>query len=153
MLAHRLVKAAHVGSALNGEGARRVGGRWNPPGLALVYCASSLSLAVLEMLVHVDLRDLPDDLWALRLEVPDELAMGRWQPAALPERWRQEAGKPALQALGGAWLKAGAEAVLLVPSVIIPSEANLLIHPGHPEAARIRVVGQEPFTMDSRLLT
>ena len=90
---------------------------------------------------------------AIRVEIPDDLATGRWQPSDLPEGWRQEEARPALQSLGSAWLKSGSEAVLLVPSVIIPSEPNLLIHPGHPDAARIRVLGQEPFTLDPRLTT
>jgi RES domain-containing protein len=45
----------------------------------------------------------------------------------------------------------GSTAVLLVPSVVIPAEANVLINPRHPEAARIRVAGLAPFTLDPRL--
>ncbi|WP_367268713.1 RES domain-containing protein, partial [uncultured Sphingomonas sp.] len=35
MIVHRLCKAAHA--ALDGEGARMWGGRWNSPGRAMVY--------------------------------------------------------------------------------------------------------------------
>jgi hypothetical protein len=35
--------------------------------------------------------------------------------------------------------------------VIVPSEVNVLINPAHPDAARILVVGRNPFTLDPRL--
>jgi len=42
-------------------GAVRRGGRWNSPGIAVLYAASSLSLACLEILVHVrDAENLPE---------------------------------------------------------------------------------------------
>src|SRR5580704_8576786 len=43
------------------EGALRRGGRWNSPGVAVLYAASSLSLACLEILVHVrDVENIPE---------------------------------------------------------------------------------------------
>ena len=151
MLAFRLVKARHAATALDGEGARRVGGRWNAPGVPVVYAASSLSLAVLELLVHADPGDLPDDLMAVHLEIPEDVAMGRRLPPDLPPGWRRDAGKAALRALGAQWLRAGMEAVLLVPSVIVPAELNVLVNPRHPAAARIKVKALEPFGLDPRL--
>ena len=62
MIVYRLCKAVY--SALDGEGARLWGGRWNSAGRPMVYAAASPSLAVLEVLVHLDLPAelLPDDL-------------------------------------------------------------------------------------------
>jgi len=151
MLAFRLVKARHAATALDGEGARRVGGRWNAPGLPVAYCASSLSLAVLELLVHVDPAAVPEDLVAIRIEIPDGLPLRRLLPAELPDDWRRESGRGRLRALGAAWLGARREAVLAVPSVIVPGETNLLVNPRHPDAARIRMLAPEPFTLDARL--
>jgi len=148
---YRLVKARHSATALDGEGARRVGGRWNAPGIPLAYGASSLSLAVLELLVHADPGDVPDDLAALRFEIPGDVAMSRWLPAELPADWRKDTGKAALRSLGAQWLMAGVTGVLLVPSVIVPVEMNVLVNPRHPDAARIRLSGQEPFPLDPRL--
>ena len=37
---------------LDGEGARRLGGRWNSPERVVVYMADSISLAVLENLLE-----------------------------------------------------------------------------------------------------
>ncbi|MBI3516115.1 MAG: hypothetical protein HY060_18950 [Proteobacteria bacterium] len=54
-----------------------------------------------------------------------------------------------------AWLDAVSEAVLVVPSVIIPISAtpdrNYLINHRHPDAARITIVDDYPFSLDPRL--
>jgi RES domain-containing protein len=60
-------------------------------------------------------------------------------------------GRAGLRALGLRWLQEAASAVLVVPSVIVPEEDNLLVNPGHPDAARIRIAGQRPFHLDARL--
>ena len=148
---HRLVKARHAASPLDGEGARRAGGRWNPKGMAMAYGSSTLSLAVLELLVHLDPAAIPDDLIAIEADVPDSLSVLQWLPTELAAGWRKETSLPGLQTLGGGWLKAAPSPVLLVPSVIVPSEANILINPAHPDAARIIVVARAPFSLDPRL--
>ena len=42
--AWRIVKQKHSRSAFSGEGARRFGGRWNSPGVSMVYLAHRRSL-------------------------------------------------------------------------------------------------------------
>jgi RES domain-containing protein len=111
-----------------------------------------MSLAGQELLVHVDPSDVPDDLVAIHCEIPDAMATGRLPAADLPDDWRQDTGKAALRALGMAWIQARASAVLIVPSVIVPAEANILVNPRHPDAARLKVVLKEAFRLDSRLL-
>ncbi len=71
MLAWRLCRAPFAD--LSGEGARRLGGRWNTPGRPLVYAASSAALAVLEVRVHLDLPPelLPSDYVLLAIDLDD----------------------------------------------------------------------------------
>ena len=78
----RIARRAQV--ALDGEGARLYGGRWNSAGTAVVYAASHLSLAALEYLVHIDPDDAPDDLVALRLSVPGNARISPRGVAATP---------------------------------------------------------------------
>jgi RES domain-containing protein len=151
MRIHRLVKARHAASPLDGEGARRAGGRWNPKGLPMVYGSATLALAALELLVHLDPAAIPDDLIAIEVEIPESLSIPQWLPADLPAGWRTDAALPVLQARGADWIRTAPSGVLLVPSVIVPSEVNVLINPAHPDAARILVVGRNPFTLDPRL--
>ncbi|CAN7562145.1 RES family NAD+ phosphorylase [Phenylobacterium sp. LjRoot219] len=143
MKVYRLARAPFA--ALDGEGARLYGGRWNTAGRALVYAAASPSLAVLEILVHLDLPPelVPDDYRLLTIEVPDELPLARLQ--TIP------AEPTACRDAGDAFLRDGQRVALSVPSVVVPQERNLLINPVHPLAGRIRTTGNEPFAIDARL--
>jgi RES domain-containing protein len=139
---------AHVWS---GEGARLYGGRWNEPGTAVVYLSEHLSLAALEVLVHLDPSDAPDGWTAWSAEVPD--ADITWLPAAdLPPDWRTEAVPGACAALGTAWAAELRSPVLAVPSALVPREHNLVLNPRHPDAARVARGAPEGFAFDPRLL-
>jgi len=49
----RIVKTRFVQQAFDGEGARLYGGRWNSPGVKMIYTSESLALAALEILAHL----------------------------------------------------------------------------------------------------
>jgi RES domain-containing protein len=139
----RLSKAAFT--APDGEGARLYGGRWNSPGRPMVYAAASPSLAVLEVMVHLDLPAdlLPDDYRMLQVELPD---------AAPVERLPATPTDPIeCAALGDAFLARGAALTLLVPSIVVPMECNALVNPLHPAMRDVRIAADEPFGFDSRL--
>ena len=58
MTAWRIAKQKHQSTGLSGEGARIYGGRWNPIGTPVIYAAESLSLATLEIIVHLEREQL-----------------------------------------------------------------------------------------------
>jgi len=150
MLLHRLARRVHT--SLDGEGARLYGGRWNSPGIPVVYAASHLSLAALEALAHADPDTVPTDLVAIAIEVPDELPVARMDVDALPADWREVPDHPACRELGDAWARAGEAALLAVPSAVVPEETNWLLNPRHPGHARVRAVRVVPFSFDPRLV-
>ncbi len=137
--------------AFDGEGARRYPGRWNAKGVPMVYCASSLSLAALEMFVHLDPDDLPDDVVSIQAEVPDELLADVVDPKSLPGGWSRTPGPTALRDLGSQWVRSSRGVALVVPSAVIPRERNVLLNPKHADFARIRVQAPERFTFDPRM--
>ena len=55
MRVYRLVKARFGQVAFDGAGAgaKTYGGRWNSPGVAMLYTSDSVALATLELLVHL----------------------------------------------------------------------------------------------------
>lgn len=127
-------------SAFDGEGARRYGGRWNHVGVPAVYTAAHLSLAVLEILVHVSAEDdLPADLVAIAADLPGDLGIDRMGVDELPSDWRRTPAPPTLAERGTAWLTASRTAVLAVPSAVIPGETNYILNPAHPDFRRIVV--------------
>lgn len=85
MLVWRITREAC--QALDGEGARLNGGGWNSEGVAVVYTSATLALAALEYLVHVDPEDVPEDLVAVQIQIPEGLPEERIQPDGLPGDW------------------------------------------------------------------
>ncbi len=145
MRVYRVCKA--VDSDLSGEGARLYGGRWNNPGLAIVYTASSLSLAILETRVH--LRRLPIDYISLTIEIPDaDYRPHEIEPAVLGAGWRKN--EAATRRVGDAHFTATPLIPLKVPSVVVDTEWNILFSPDY-ATAFARIVEAAPIDMDPRL--
>jgi RES domain-containing protein len=137
---------------LTGAGAKISGGRWNRAGNAMLYCASNISLAVLETFVHLKAGGLPLNRYLVELTIPDEV----WKSASTlpmpPVGWDAiPAGKVSLDE-GDRWLKANHSAVLIVPSVIVSEERNVLINPLHPDARHITARKVRKWGYDPRLM-
>jgi len=151
MTVWRFCLREHAKGVFRGEGARVYGGRWNPPGLPVVYCADSLALACLEILVHADPEDLPKELVAVSAEIPRSVRPLRLEIPSLPGNWRKYPAPESLQAIGREWLQRSEYGVLCAPSVLIPAERNYLLNPLHPDFRSVVVHQPQPFSLDPRL--
>lgn len=151
MIVWRITRAAY--RALNGDGARLYGGRWNSEGRAVVYTSATLSLAALEYLVHVEPLLAPSDLVAMEIEVPDAPGLGATvTPHRFPPgEWRQYPGPEWQTELGDLWIEDGTFLWLSVPSAVIPGEYNVLVNPRHAGVSGVRVMSVRPFSFDGRL--
>jgi RES domain-containing protein len=145
----RLTRAAHAAAPLSGQGAAMAGGRWNSPGVRIAYLSTSRPLAVLEMLVHVTRDTVPPEMILLPVELPD-----RWiaRTETLPPDWASLPFSAGARALGDAWVREARSLALVVPSVVLPAERNVLLNPSHPQMRRVRTLPPEPFAFDRRLL-
>ncbi|MBC8010106.1 MAG: RES family NAD+ phosphorylase [Burkholderiales bacterium] len=132
--AWRVVKTDYAASALSGDGARRVGGRWNPPGLPALYASDSLALAMLEILVHFDPAMPMADYVALELDLPEEKIL-TLRPHALPGGWPGRDSVPFTQQMGKNLLVGRSAFAFRVPSAVVAPESNYIINPTHPEFA------------------
>ena len=120
----------------------------------MIYASTSIALATLETLVHLDkgsstIRNaflvkisMPAALWHRR-EIVDA--------SDLPPTWLAEPAGVTTIDYGDAWLKRMSSCVLLVPSVIVPEEYNALINPAHPRASSISATVLRQFIYDPRL--
>ena len=146
----RIVQRRYAGQAFTGEGARLYGGRWNSPGHAVVYAAAARSLAVLEMLVHLDGPQLLRAYQLIEASFPESLVT-ELAAKDLPPDWRDDPAPRSTQFLGDEWLQKAQSAVLRVPSVLIPEEHNCLLNPAHPGFRQIRIFPPANFAFDPRL--
>ncbi|MEX2316290.1 MAG: RES family NAD+ phosphorylase [Pirellulales bacterium] len=151
MLAWRICKAKHVASAFSGTGAEKHGGRWNHKGQPMVYASTSLSLAALELFVHLQPDSMPDDLRAVVATIPGDIRSEEMLNSSLPANWRDYPAPTSLKDVGTTWLREIRSLVLIVPSAVNPEEKNILINPLHPEADRITDINAKPFQFDPRM--
>lgn len=146
--AWRLTKTKYLSTAWDGEGARRAGGRWNSVGVAVVYASGSLSLALVEVLVHLPSGVLPA-YSAIRLEFDDSLVTEVGKP---PANWRDHPAPAETRTLGDTWVANRTSVALRVPSVVVPSESNFVLNPAHLDFSRVIKGTPVPFPFDPRLL-
>jgi RES domain-containing protein len=148
--AWRIVQAGRARDAFSGEGARRYPGRWNDAGTPMVYTAESLSLAALEMLVHLGAPELLARYVCIPIRFDDALCV---RPAIgdIPRNWTDNPPPASTRRFGSAWAADASSAVLAVPSVVIPTETVFLLNPLHPDFSKIRMGGTKDFSFDSRL--
>lgn len=142
MICWRICRKKYASEPLDGEGAKLNTGRWNRKGVAMAYCAEHLSLAVLELLCHAAGGDQPTDYHAVKVEVPDNLITTFYDPMMPIGRSR---------AYGSKWANGNSSVALRVPSVVIPSDYNVLINPNHPDHGKVKVLIRGELHLDERL--
>jgi RES domain-containing protein len=150
MKAWRITKQRHARTPFSGEGARLYGGRWNSPGVPVVYVAESQSLAVLEVLVHLDAPALLEKYVFLEVDFDASLVIDL-DRSSLSKNWQSDPVPEAIQAIGDWWVLSGDSAVLRVPSVLVPGESNFLLNPRHPDFGKIGISRSHAFRFDPRL--
>ena len=118
---------------LSGYGAKKAGGRWNRKGIAVLYTAENSSLAVLEVLVHLDKAEIPTDYVLLEVSVPDTMVTQ-------------------ITDLSSKHLDILYQIGFSIPSVIVPNDCVIVLYPDAPMSAEVLAITRiTPFTFDERL--
>ncbi len=138
---------------LAGKGAAARGARWNHPAEHVAYASTSIALAAWETRAHFGRgAALPLNRYLVRIEVPDDAWNARAQLArALPVGWDAIPEGLVSRHLGSSWLRTGQSLLLVVPSVIVPEEANVLLNPAHPDSVRVLASKFRRFVYDPRV--
>lgn len=131
--AYRIVKRKFVGNAFSGDGAKVYGGRWNSPGVSVVYTSGSIALAVLEWRAHLT-QWPPPPVMIIEVQFDPALVL---TVAKLPRTWKQHPAPKANAGVGDNWVAAGKSAILKLPSAVVPEEFNYLLNPAHPDFTKI----------------
>lgn len=150
MRVYRLSSKAHQAAAFSGEGARLAGGRWNHKGNRVVYCSESRALAAMEMFVNLDSSLAPSELVFIAVDVPDDI-ITVVKLADLPSNWKDYPAPDDVKDIGTEWIVKKTSAALVVPSVVMPEESNLLVNPEHADFGRIKIGKPTKFTFDGRI--
>ncbi|MGV0848471.1 RES family NAD+ phosphorylase [Empedobacter falsenii] len=156
MLVYRIEREKYIDDTLKGIGASKTkSSRWNSEYQRMVYTAESISLACLEVFVHLgNIETLPSDRLLVQIEIPDEIieTCKILDVKDLPEGWNSKPPSEISQQIGDEFLRLEESAVLKIPSSIISLESNYLINPFHQDAKQIKVIANQPFIFDERMI-
>lgn len=144
--AWRLVKTKEVPTAFEGSGK----GRWSSEDVDVVYLASSQSLALLELLVHLEKGDSLRGYSMIPVRF-DARAIRTVRASSLPPGWDAARAPAKLREIGNRWARQQRSLILSVPSAIVPRERVFLLNPRHPGFRRARIGRPLPFPIDGRL--
>jgi RES domain-containing protein len=120
--------------------------------MPVIYTATSLSLAALEVLMHFDHALISSPFVAFAVEIPATLHLQRLSTRQLPPNWRALPAPDETKDLGTRWFKSRKTVGLVVPSALVPQEQNILLDPTHPDFSKLRIGAPEPFAFDPRLV-
>ncbi len=138
-------------AALDGRGGLYASARWHSQGRPIVYLAGNPAGALIEVIVHLEIRDgvFPKSFQLLKAHAADGVSRERIESAALRADWVEDARVS--RAVGDKWIEESRSALLEVPSAIVPETANWLLNPAHTDARQITIEWHKPFPVDGRL--
>ena len=126
--------------------------RWNHKGQPILYSASTPSLALLEVLVW-ETSESFHERTLLDLEFEDDTETITLQrlvrllgdaPIGKPEQLTRD--------FGSNWLEEQRSLALVVPSIVMPYENNIIFNPAHPRADSLLIRHSDVITLDDRLI-
>lgn len=127
--------------------------RWNNKGEQVIYCASSRSLAALEMIVHLSGVVLGNSGFKTTVfYIPDKVSVKTVLRKEMPADFNGYTEYRKTQPIGSNWLKSKETCVLKVPSSIVLNEYNYLINVNHADFDIIKVIDTEEFIFDRRIV-
>ncbi|HEV7242973.1 MAG TPA: RES family NAD+ phosphorylase [Thermoanaerobaculia bacterium] len=150
--AWRIVKREHAPNAFDGEGAALNAGRWHSEGTRVVYTSQSISLATLEIIVHLRRRRHIPEYMLIPCYFHEAL-VETLDAAALPKNWAATIAPTELRRFGDEWARNRVSAVMSVPSAVTQVELNYILNPEHPDFPSIDLGEPRDFHMDVRLYT
>ena len=151
LVAWRLDQAKYRATWDSGEGAYRVGGRWNTRGIRAVYCSIDPATAILELAVHKGFKALDTvehvltaatitDLSSVHVVDPASIPNPNWLRPGIPGAGQQPFGDALLARYK----------FILIPSVVSTHSWNV-IFVGAAAAGAYVLRAQEVFALDPRL--
>jgi RES domain-containing protein len=148
MIIYRICKSDYKDD-ITGTGAKLFGSRWNQVDYPMLYTAEHISLAALEMLVHINFNELSPSFYLLLIKVPDTASITELKYDKLKKNWEDDYGYTAW--IGSEFIKEKTSLCLKVPSAVVAEEHNYLLNPLHVDFKKVHIQEARPFIFDKRL--
>ena len=148
MLVYRICQEKY-GDDLSGEGAAIYGGRWNFPKTRALYTSTNPSLCLLEMLVHLPNYQIDIPFVLVTLEVP-EYKFPKLEIKSLKTGWDSFSSWDLSRSISTKVFTAKKCLGLLVPSVVMNLDFNLVLDPLHSDFPKVTIVEKLPYKLEER---
>ena len=141
----RLYRICHVDHLESYQGlgvSYRHGGRWNEPGIPVLYFAATAGVAMLEMANYLPSPRLVPASYRLGVyEIAGNPSTERWTARDLPADWDWFPYPRSTQRMGSDWLTRGSASLLVLPTAAVPGGLDdiVLATPIRLDAASIRL--------------
>ena len=141
----RLYRICHVDHLESYQGlgvSYRHGGRWNEPGIPVLYFAATAGVAMLEMANYLPSPRLVPASYRLGVyEIAGNPSTERWTARDLAADWDWFPYPRSTQRMGSDWLTRGSASLLVLPSAAVPGGLDdiVLATPIRLDAASIRL--------------
>lgn len=143
---------AYEADDMTGAGAKLTGGRWNEKGVPVVYAAENRSLACLETIVHLNAGGLPLNRYLVEVAIPDDVWGAREEANTTKlVGWDARPASRTSIGFGTEWARSRRAPILVVPSVVVPEEVNVLVNPLHPSSTSLTARKVRLWTYDPRM--
>lgn len=148
--AWRIVRPEFAAGAFSGDDAVENAGRWHSAGTRIVYVSEYVSLATLEVFVHMRKRRILPTYAIFRCSIPENL-IETFDKSQLPQNWHESPAPPELQKIGDLWVQSRRSAVLKVPAAVTQIEFNYLLNPVHEDFHLIEIGEPQTYRFGLRL--
>ena len=135
---------------MTGAGAKLTGGRWNAAPRSSTPPKAALACG--ETIVHLNAGGLPLNRYLVEVAIPDDVWAAREQlDTTMLVGWDARPPSRTSIAFGTEWARSLRTPVLVVPSVMVPEETNILVNPLHPSSASLVARKLRLWTYDPRM--
>ena len=128
MLVYRIVKLKKRTKDISGAGAFNEGGRWNNEGVFALYTSENEALAMLEILVNVELTELPPNMFVMTIEIENKVPFYKVRDESLPKNWRLPENI-FLKEMGDKILKEKKNIGIKARSAVMENSYNFILNP------------------------
>jgi len=134
---------------ISGTGARLKGGRWNLPGIPVLYTSENISLGLLEVLANANTLEQLQPIQLMEIDIPDNPFIHEISPGKLKKQWWEDFEYT--QWMGTEIMQTIKPFIIKCPSAIVEQENNYLFNPSHESFKKIKLRARNNFRFDERL--
>ena len=107
---------------------------------------------MLELLVHLDYKNVVDDYSFIEAEIPDMAIEILEDVEKLDANWQRVPSPGSLASYGSQWILEKRSLALQVPSGLLQWEHNVVVNPAHPDFKKLKIIRIKSLSIDHRLI-